>query len=320
MSDLFNNAIVSLKLGIEDFETGSEERMLSAARNYYAGLLLLAKECLLRAAPAASAMDVIGARFKPKPDGSGGVVHEAHGYRTVDLADLRNRFKDFGLDWPDADIKKLQRLRNDLEHHHLKEPISALSEAIATSFTMVVDFCELLGEDPQEHLSEVWDTILDQRAAFKKVQEKCLVSLEGVQWPGEVSNLDRMACRNCGSSLIGQEDPENKEWEHVSGKCYQCGDTFQFEELMMMVVRTSYEVDSYLMAKEGLEPAITDCPECGHTSYVETGSESVCFCCGQSVAGEYARCSTRIDAHDYSLDYPGLCSHCGHLAGKVAEE
>jgi len=59
----FENAVTSLILGIEDFETGTDERMLSAARNYYAGLLLLAKECLVNAVPAAEAMDVIGAKF-----------------------------------------------------------------------------------------------------------------------------------------------------------------------------------------------------------------------------------------------------------------
>ncbi len=85
MSDIFENAIASIKLGIEDFETGNAARMLSSARNYYAGLLLLAKECLVRAAPDADPMDVIGAKFKPKPDGDGGVEHEVIGYTPVDL-------------------------------------------------------------------------------------------------------------------------------------------------------------------------------------------------------------------------------------------
>ena len=143
MSEIFDNAITSIVLGIEDFETGTDDRMLSAARNYYAGLLLLAKECLVRAAPQADAMDVIGAKFKPKPDGEGGVDHEVVGYTTVDLTHLKSRFKDFGLEWPDADINKLQRFRNDIEHHHLKEPVSALGEAIASSFPMVVDFCDI---------------------------------------------------------------------------------------------------------------------------------------------------------------------------------
>jgi len=145
MTQIFDNAVASIRLGIEDFEIGTDERMLSAARNYYAGLLLLAKECIVQRAPDADAMEVIGAKFKPEPDGDGGVVHVPDGYATVDLAQLKKRFKDFGLDWPDADIGKLQRFRNDLEHLHLKEPVSALKEAIASSFPMVVDFFGTLG-------------------------------------------------------------------------------------------------------------------------------------------------------------------------------
>ena len=320
LSEIFENAITSIVLGIEDFEMGSDARMLSAARNYYAGLLLLAKECLVRAAPKANAMEVIGAKFKPKPDGAGGVDHAVVGYTTVDLAQLKERFKDFKLPWPDADIEKLQRFRNDLEHYHLKEPVSALGEAIASSFPMVVDFFGILGEDPQSHLADVWDTILERRAAFEKVQKQCLDSLERVDWPAPVSDLDRMACPNCGSSLIGQADPGNEDREHVVGKCFQCGDEIGFETMMEMVVEASYEVDAYIRAKEGMNSSIADCPECGVSAYVETGEISVCFACGESVSGECVRCGAGIDVNEYNFEYPNLCSYCAHMSEKVMRE
>jgi len=194
MTQIFDNAVVSLRLGIEDFETGKGDRMLSAARNYYAGLLLLAKECLVKTVPAADAMEVIGAKFKPKPDGKGGVVHDPDGYITVDLNQLKKRFKDFGLAWPDADIDKLQLLRNDLEHLHLKEPISVLKEAIASSFPMIVDFFAILNEDPKAQLGASWNTVLSEHMAFMKVQNACVESLEIVEWPADVSRLDRLSC------------------------------------------------------------------------------------------------------------------------------
>lgn len=320
MSEIFDNAVTSIILGIEDFETGTEQRMLSAARNYYAGLLLLAKECLVRAAPKADAMEVIGARFKPKLDGEGGVAHEVVGYTTIDLAQLRERFRDFGLKWPSADIGKLQRFRNDLEHYHLKDPVDALGEAIASSFSMVVDFCAILGEDAQEHLADVWDTILEQRDAFEKVQKQCLASLEPIEWPASVCNLDRMACPNCSSSLVGQSDADNCEKDSVVGKCYQCGDEISYVKMMEMVVSASYKADAYIMAKEGLAPAFTDCPECSASAYVETGEDSVCFACGESVAGDCMRCGTRIDVNEYSWDNPELCSYCAHMSEKYMRE
>lgn len=320
MSEIFENAIASILLGIEDFETGTDERMLSAARNYYAGLLLLAKECLVRAAPNADAMEIIGAKFKPKPDSNGGVYHEVVGYTTIDLAQLKSRFKDFELDWPDADIVKLQRFRNDLEHHHLKEPVSALGEAIASSFPMVVDFCTILGEDPQSQLADGWDTILAQRTAYEKVQKQCIASLERVDWPAQVSDLDRMACPECGSSLLGQDDPDNEDRESVVGKCYQCGAEIGFEKMMELVVAASYEIDAYIMAKEGMSSPIADCPECSAPAYVESGYTSICFICGESIAGDCARCGADIDVNEYNSEYPDLCSYCAYMSEKVMRE
>lgn len=320
MSELFENAIDSVTLGIEDFKTELDKRMLSAARNYYAGLLLLAKECLVQTAPEADAMEVIGAKFKPIPDGDGGVEHIVQGYSTVDLHHLQQRFKDFGLPWPNANIKKLQEFRNDLEHYHLKEPVSALGEAIAASFPMIVDFFEILGESPQEHLPEVWETILSERAAFEKIQSSCLASWEDVEWPTDIKDLDKMSCPHCKSSLIGQADNENVVLEEVTGQCFQCGAEFSHEHTMELVVSASFEIDAYLMAKDGLNSPIGTCPECWNDAYVDNGEVSICFACGESIAGECIRCSTTIDLNEYNSDYPNLCSYCAHMLEKVMSE
>lgn len=320
MSEIFENAVTSITLGIEDFETGTDERMLSAARNYYAGLLLLAKECLVCAAPEAEAMEVIGAKFKPQPDGQGGVEHVVSGYATVDLSQLQQRFKDFGLPWPDVNIKRLQQFRNNLEHYHLKEPASALGEAIAASFPMVVDFFKILDEDPQEHLADVWDTIIAERATFEKVRADCLTSWDGVQWPAPVQKLDRMSCPACQSALVGQADATNPDHEQVDGKCFQCGETIDREKIMEMVVQASYAMDAYIMAKEGLNSPIGYCPECGAEAYVDDGETSLCFSCGESISGECARCSTAIDLNEYNPDHPQLCSYCAHQWEKVMRE
>jgi hypothetical protein len=60
MNTLFDNAIESIQLGIEDYEANDAKRPLSAVRNFYAGVLLLAKEVLVRAAPNANPKDVVG--------------------------------------------------------------------------------------------------------------------------------------------------------------------------------------------------------------------------------------------------------------------
>lgn len=320
MSEIFENAITSLSLGIEDFKTGTDRRMLSAARNYYAGLLLLAKECLVSAAPNADAMEIIGAKFKPVPDGDAGVAYDVTGHETVDLSQLKSRFKDFGLRWPNVNIKKLQQFRNNLEHFHLKEPTSALREAIAASFPMILDLFKILKEDPQEHLEDVWETIIAERAAFDKVQATCLTSLKTIEWPAPVKQLDIMSCPSCHSSLIGQANTDNTEYEAIEGKCYQCGQEIDRETLMEMVVQASYEIEAYIAVKEGSNSPIAICPHCWTDAYVNYGETNACFSCGESVRGECARCQAMIDVNEYNSDYPGLCSYCAHMAEKVMRE
>lgn len=291
--------------------------MLSAARNYYSGILLLAKECLIRAAPAADAKQILGEKFTPKPDGYGGVYYEVVVEKTIDFQQLEKRFKDFNLPWPEASLKQLQKLRNSIEHDHLKAPVNALSEAIASSFPVLLDFCKILDEDPQLIFADVWDTILEQRDVFEKVQKRCLASLEVIEWPAEVSRLDRMACPACGSCLIGQYDTANTDHQHVIGRCFQCGEEIHFERFIEIIVTAAYAIDPCILAKEGQSSPIASCPECGASAYVEHEDVSICFVCGVSIAGEYARCGATIDVNEYSPDYPSLCSYCAHMADKL---
>jgi hypothetical protein len=54
MNPLLKNAVVSIQLGLEDFASDDERRIISAARNLYSGVLLLAKEVLRQLSPPGS--------------------------------------------------------------------------------------------------------------------------------------------------------------------------------------------------------------------------------------------------------------------------
>ena len=321
MSEIFDNAITSIRLGIEDFETDDDDRMMSAARNYYAGLLLLAKECLVSAAPAAEAMTIVGARFKPIPNNSGGVDHVVDGYTTVDLGTLKKRFKDFKLPWPSVDISKLQQYRNNLEHYHLAEPVAALREAIASSFPMIVDFFKILNEDPQHHLPSVWDVMVAERATFEKLQLECAATWTPVEWLAQVSALDRMSCPNCQSSLIAQVDSTNTHHSDVEGRCVQCNEDIEHAAIMTMIAQTSYEVDAYIAAKEGQESPIGNCPECGEGAYLDTfideDTRGICFACGVTVDNVCRRCHEHIPIEEYDGE---LCGSCTYAFDKLMAE
>lgn len=318
---MFNNAVASIILGIEDFDDGTDDRMLSATRNFYAGLLLLAKECLVRAAPDSDPMEVIGARFKPVTDDANGVNFKSDGYTTISFNDLEKRFRDFNLKWPKVDIKKLRKLRNDLEHFHLKEPVKVLSEAMASAFPMVVDFFNILGEDPKASLGHAWLVIIDQHQAYEKVQSSCISSLEAVNWPGPIANLDLMSCPNCGSSLISALDLESTDPDKFYATCQRCSHEFDNAESVALVVNTSFGDDAYIMAKEGMNSCIADCPDCGQIdNFVETSEVTTCYSCASSGNEPCKVCEAYISAHEFSWENNGLCNYCAHKLDKIMSE
>jgi len=48
MNPLLKNAVVSVQLGLEDFASDDERRVISAARNLYAGFFSSARKCFAR--------------------------------------------------------------------------------------------------------------------------------------------------------------------------------------------------------------------------------------------------------------------------------
>ncbi|WP_145716595.1 hypothetical protein [Mesorhizobium tianshanense] len=50
---------------VEDFQSNDERRPVSALRNFYAGELLLGKQCLLNAAPNVDPMEILASKFAP---------------------------------------------------------------------------------------------------------------------------------------------------------------------------------------------------------------------------------------------------------------
>ncbi len=46
MKKLLENAVLSIELGVEDFEADDQRRLLLAIQNLYAGVLLLCKQSL----------------------------------------------------------------------------------------------------------------------------------------------------------------------------------------------------------------------------------------------------------------------------------
>lgn len=151
MSRLLENAVISIRLGIEDYQSEEEGRQISSIRNIHAGVLLLGKQCLLKMAPEADIWQVLAADFEPKPDEKGGVTIQPKETRTIDFDGLRKRFKDFDIEWPKIphDYVALKKIRNELEHFYTDVSQERMQGVIAGIFPLVKGFLDILKKNLQ---------------------------------------------------------------------------------------------------------------------------------------------------------------------------
>jgi len=231
MNTLFDNAIQSIQLGIEDYEANEAKRALSAVRNFYAGTLLLAKEVLVRAAPKAKVKDVLGTQFKPVPDGQGGIAMSP-GNRTIDFNEIGERFAVFKLKIDRPALNELNRIRNDLEHLYTQANRDTVREAIAKAFPVVIDLFRQMKEDPRAHLGDCWTTMLDVKEVYDRELKQCRATFDGVDWKSESLSRASRPCPGCGSHLVYRVDQSKSDAGYADAKCNQCGEEIDVIKLM----------------------------------------------------------------------------------------
>lgn len=322
MSGLLKNAVDSLVIGVEDFSANDPRRTLSAVRNFYAGTLLLAKEVIIRTAPNADPDEVIGAKYKPVPDGNGGVKHVQEGSTTIDFNTIGTRFKDFGIKANPSQLKKLNNIRNDIEHRFTTENDVAIREAIATAFPLISDFFREIDESPIDHLGDSWKIMLETAQFYNEELKRCHETLKGVKWLSGTVTPGNFSCLDCGSGLIEQEDATETDQEDINLVCKACGEEQITVKLIEQALVEALEADAYIRARDGGEdgPLFT-CPACGLEAYVDY--EAQCGACGHEAGGadECVRCGGEIDV-DTRLygDSNDMCSYCSYSTEKMMNE
>jgi len=276
MTGLFENAIQSIQLGIEDYQANDPKRAVSAVRNFYAGTLLLAKEVLIRHAPEADPDEVIGARYKPVPDGEGGVLFSPASSQTIDFATIGERFRDFGLAIDQSALNDLNRIRNDLEHYFSEKSHDAVREAIAKAFPVVAQLFRLIDEAPHESLGGSWQVMLDVREVYVRELDACRSSFAKVDWPANILADAQFSCPDCQSDLVEQKDADNASYESLDCRCRLCGHEFQAEEAVEIALETLFNTESYIAMTDGGDQPVQTCPECGLNAYLLTEEHGGC--------------------------------------------
>jgi hypothetical protein len=256
----------------------------------------------------------LASKFVPVLDGDGGVVHKPKGYRTIDVSELRERFKSFELAWPDGEIDTLQRLRNEFEHYHSAAPKQVIRQAIAACFPLIQGFFAILEIEPAGVLGDAWKVMLAEKTFFAKQKAGADATFERLPWG--LSKTHAFSCPSCSSSLICQTDPTNSEPENIRGRCIACGKTLTADQTVNLIVQAEFAREDYIGVKDGGGAVINDCPDCGNRSYILNAEFNQCFLCGCEVDGKCGYCSEELGVHNRSVFNSSLCNYCDHVMSR----
>ena len=317
MSKLFDNAILSLRLGVEDYQSDNPERAISSVRNFNAGVLLLAKEVLVYKASKNNPKEVISKYYKPKLE-IDDFTYVPASVHTIGFADLGGRFKDFGLAIDSSALNDLNQIRNHLEHYYSDRPLEDLRKAIAKAFPVVVQLFTIMDKSPSEDLGDSWTTMLNVHDLYKTEFDSCKKSFSEMEWHSDTLSRASLTCPKCQSELVRQTDPRNKYLEDMKCCCRACGYEFEAEEAVEKALESLFEYEGYIAATEGMEhPSYTSyaCPQCGCDGYLVTQEEAVCVWCGFTL-GECVRCGVDLTPENVSGDADNLCDYCNHMMSR----
>ena len=322
MDRLLDNAIESIRVGVEDYETQQEARSRSAVRNLHAGLLLLAKWVLVKSVPNAREDEVIATFYEPMPDDKGGVRYVPAGNQTIGLREIPGRFTRFDLPLSGKTKKRLESLakvRNDIEHRYTGLAAVALRQTISKAFPVASEMFRLGRVDPVALLGNAWDVMLNVNEVYEQELEACQASFENVEWQFEVRQGSRVECPHCESELVEQVDPQNVTQHQASSRCRSCGWNVEAEAVVEHLVKSSFEWNDYVSVTETGEGVLFGCPSCTRESYVneadDNGELTGCVVCGFRLE-QCVRCGTDLRPDDLDCDSQILCSYCGYIMAK----
>jgi hypothetical protein len=147
---ILKNAIDSIAIGLEDYQSTDERRIVSSTRNIFAGILLLFKHKLCELSPVDSDESLIKQRVLPEIDATGAVRWIGKGKKTVDVQNIKERFEslDIAVDW--NRLERINKYRNDIEHYFSTQNPQSVQRLISDSFLIIRDFIsDHLNEDPR---------------------------------------------------------------------------------------------------------------------------------------------------------------------------
>lgn len=307
---ILQNALDSIIIGVEDFNMDDKKRLLSSTRNIFAGILLLFKHKLVELSPENSDEVLIKQKLLPTQSSTGEILWIGKGAKTVDVQQIKERFKslDILVDWHRLD--KINTYRNNIEHYYSTEAEDAVNTLLSNSFLVIRDFISTyLDEDPKELLGEdTWNTLIKINEVYEAEKADCINKLNKLEWKNDwiLDAVLDYGCDDCFSDLITVNDNGDIE-------CKSCGNKYIQEDLIEKALIQSY--GSFRM-QDGEESNLIECPYCQKQTYIILEDE--CQICGESLETECIRCGMEIPSSELGED--GICGYCKYMAEKLERE
>ncbi len=317
MDTILKNAISSIQIGVDDYQSSDSRRILSAVRNISSGVLLLFKEKLRDLSPQVSNEVLIKQKIKSVKSG-GDITFVGNGNKMVDVFQIKERFSglDIDVDW--ARVDKIISVRNEIEHYCTSESEGRIKELIADSFVIIRDFLSShIGMEPIDALGdETWGILLSTAEVYEQQKEECQSAMEEVDWKtlSLSKSIEKIRCPSCHLALIKPIDKETDDPVWSKCLCTSCGEVFTLDESMVEeVIGEYFFADMYISFTDGGEAPYSHCPECGSETYMI--EEDVCAVC--QYKKQYYECvicgaSLSTDEQEFN----GLCGYHHHVANK----
>ena len=176
----------------------------------------------------------------------------------------------------------------------------------------------VLKEEPVDALgADCWGSLLANNKLFEQELAACRNTLDAIQWKtaGALAASHEFACQNCASKLVKQLDTDNTDQELAQYMCSACGNENEAVPLLGFGIEEAYGFEAHLAAKDGGEPPVGTCPECGEETYVI--SEGGCAICGFEMPDDAtcAVCGEKLTLDDLG-EVTGLCGYHRYVAQK----
>lgn len=256
--NILKNATDSIVLGLEDYESTDSRRIISCARNLYAGVLLLFKHKLVELSPANSDEVLIKRDVLPKIE-DGCLSWIGKGEKTVDLQGIQTRLKalDIDVDW--KRVEKIQRYRNNIEHYYSTESKESLQTLIQNVFVVIQEFVSKhLGDDLKDRLGEyAYNVLIKVQEVYDREKNFCLATFDEVDWESSILEqaLTSASCSDCGSTLIIIDEPCSSRYDNEF-RCKSCDEKHLYSAFAKQALSEFfYESDFFAMKDHSGSPS-----------------------------------------------------------------